>query len=232
MSFVPAHHTNPTFNDALASVGVQLHEMAGLCMKALEEACAALASGDRDQARQIYREDGRINKLEEEVTANVASILARHNPVAHDLHALMGSIKTAQELERLADHAKNIGRRIARLAEHDVEVTCKQEVIDLGCRTREMLTTFIAAIENDDLEQAARAWSMDKGVNDVYHRVMARTLEDKDGDPRVLVNTAFIAKNFERIGDKVKNLAEIAHYQKTGEIVDLDDGGDDEDSGS
>ncbi|MBF2735498.1 MAG: hypothetical protein ISN26_05410 [Betaproteobacteria bacterium AqS2] len=211
MSFVPTHHTNPSFNEALGGVGAQLQEMAELCMNALDEACKSIDSGDREQARAIYAADGRINRLEESVTGSVASILARHNPVAHDLHALMGSLKMSQELERLADHAKNIGRRNARLAERDTEVAFKDMVKDLGRRTRKMFATYLEGIENNDLEKASKAWSMDKGVNSVY----------------TVINTVFIAKNFERIGDKIKNLAEIAHYQKTGEVIDFEEHEDD-----
>ena len=223
MSFVPTHHTNPSFNEALGGVGAQLQEMASLCMAALDEACKSIDSGDREQGRAIYAADVRINQLEESVTGSVASILARHNPVAHDLHALMGSIKLSQELERLADHAKNIGRRNARLAERDTEVAFKDMVQDLGRRTRTMFATYLEAIENNDLDKASKAWSMDKGVNSVYTEIMAKALAGDAEDPRVLINTVFIAKNFERIGDKIKNLAEIAHYQKTGEVVDFED---------
>ena len=43
------------------------------------------------------------------------------------------------------------------------------------------------------------------------------------GDPRTITSCAhllFIAKNLERIGDHATNIAEIIHYEITGEQID------------
>ena len=229
MSFVPTNHTNPGFNEILGIIGAQVTDMANLCEIALATVCQALETNDRELARSIYQRDGAINDLEVQISMSVATALARHNPVAHDLRALMGSVKMAQEFERLADHAKNIGRRIAWLAKYKSKVAFEDDIHQLGAYTHAMLKEFLLAEAANDTDRAVEVWRRDKRVNDTYMRVMERALsgEAKD-EPRVLINSVFIAKNFERIGDKIKNLAEIANFQKTGVNADFDDYFDDE----
>ena len=230
MSFVPTDHTNPGFNALLGTIGNLVTEMSTLCEQALIEACLSIENNDRDLARGISKKDGRINQLEGDITMSVASAIARHNPVAHDLHALMGSVKLAQEFERLADHAKNVGRRNSWLLKMGSEVAFKEQIIELGRNTRDMLHEFLSAETANDMERISVVWHMDSKVNDIYMDIMRKALDgEASDDSRVLINTIFIAKNFERIGDKVKNLAEVVTYQQTGEIVDFDSQGDEAD---
>ena len=228
MSFLPTDHTNPAFREMLVAIGDLVTDMAARCHRALGDACESLKSTDAALAKSVAKRDGAINDLEKEITLSVATAIARHNPVAHDLHALMGSVKLAQEFERMADHSKNIARRTRWLARYGKEVAFKEDMHALGARVLAMLDEFLAAEKSADMAKVAEIWRMDDRVNKTYMGIMERALagENKD-DPRALINTIFIAKNFERIGDKIKNLVEIVSYQQTGEIVDFD--ADDED---
>lgn len=230
MSFVPTAHTNPSFNDALATIGAQMTEMSRLSEASLRDACEALENRDYDLAKGIAGKDGRINGLQSEIILSVATTIAKHNPVAHDLHSLMGSVNLAQELERLADHAKNIGRRYRWLLKMDSDVAFKEEILEISRILREMYREFLSAENSSDMKRISEVWHMDDKVNDIYMSVMKKALAGEASDnPKVLINTIFIAKNFERIGDKIKNLAEVVTYQETGEIVDFDSMDEDED---
>ena len=223
MSFVPTDHTNQQFNEILGKIGHSVSEMASLCEKALGEANDSVKNANFELSRGIAKKDSAINRLEGDIIMSVANAIARHNPVAHDLHSLMGSVKLAQELERLADHAKNIGRRNSWLAKKQKEVAFKDEIIELGERTQVMLREFLSSETSNDMKRMSEVWHMDDKINDIYMSVMRKALDgEASEDSRVLINTIFIAKNYERIGDKVKNLAEIVTYQRTGEIVDFD----------
>lgn len=223
MSFLPITHTNPAFNELVGEIGAQLTEMFTLAETALGQACAALADNDADLARSVVRADGRINELESAITLDVATALARYQPVAHDLHALMGSVKIALELERLADHAKNVCRRVCWLHACHGKASFHADLLRLGNVTVEMLHELIVAEVANDNERSLAVRARDREANDIYHGIMERALagEGRD-DQRVLINSLFVAKNFERVGDKVKNLTEIVHYQRTGENLDFD----------
>ena len=66
-------------------------------------------------------------------------------------------------------------------------------------------------------------WSHDEEVDEHYNSLFRELLTYMMGDPRMISPCAhllFVAKNLERIGDHATNVAEIIHYEITGEEVD------------
>ena len=222
MSFVPALHTNPGFNEQLTGLGAQLTEMVQACQDALEDTCVALDTGSVEAARRVIACDEKINKLENQVSETVAICVARYQPVASDLHALMSSIKAAADLERLGDHAKNICRRLRWMKKHNVTLNSLQpSLLKLGEQVYAMLEEVIAAEEASDMKRCAQIWKMDIDTNEQYKTIMEQIVDKKANYDRLtLINALLIAKNFERIGDKIKNLAEEIYFQKTGDKLE------------
>ena len=62
--------------------------------------------------------------------------------------------------------------------------------------------------------------SEDDEVDEHYNSLFRELLTYMMGDPRTITACAhmlFVAKNLERIGDHATNIAEIVHYEVTGE---------------
>ncbi|MDP3298605.1 MAG: PhoU domain-containing protein, partial [Phenylobacterium sp.] len=73
-----------------------------------------------------------------------------------------------------------------------------------------------------DLERAMSVWTRDDEVDDHYNRLFRELLTYMMGDQRTITACAqllFVAKNLERIGDHATNIAEIIHYEITGDEV-------------
>jgi hypothetical protein len=67
---------------------------------------------DEDEARKIMTADWEIDDMEIRVEEECLKILALHQPVARDLRLIVSIIKINTELERIADIAVNIAKRI------------------------------------------------------------------------------------------------------------------------
>ena len=79
-----------------------------------------------------------------------------------------------------------------------------------------MLDAFAAR----DVERARAVWQRDQEVDEHYDAIFRELLTYMMGDPRTIASCAhllFVAKNLERIGDHATNIAEIIHYEITGE---------------
>ena len=66
-------------------------------------------------------------------------------------------------------------------------------------------------------------WRADEDVDEHYNALFRELLTYMMSDPRTISSCAhllFIGKNLERIGDHATNIAEILHYEITGEEVD------------
>ena len=78
----------------------------------LRQACAILDSGGNDAALALMTSDWEIDDMEIRVEEECLKILALHQPVARDLRLIVSVIKINSELERIADIAVNIAKRI------------------------------------------------------------------------------------------------------------------------
>ena len=88
-------------------------KMGTLAEDRLRRACALLETSDEDLAQALIREDWEIDDMEIRVEEECLKILALHQPVARDLRLIVMIIKINNELERIADIAVNIAKRVA-----------------------------------------------------------------------------------------------------------------------
>jgi phosphate transport system protein len=82
------------------------------------------------------------------------------------------------------------------------------------------LTSVLDAYTRSDLDRALAVWSQDDEVDEHYNSLFREAAHLHDGRPahdHACAHMLFVAKNLERIGDHATNIAEIVHYEITGE---------------
>ena len=83
-------------------------------------------------------------------------------------------------------------------------------------RLRDVLDAYAAG----EIDRAVAVWNTDDEVDEHYNSLFRELLTYMMGDPRTITPGAhllFVAKNLERIGDHATNIAEIVHYEITGD---------------
>jgi len=86
----------------------------------------------------------------------------------------------------------------------------------VSARLKDVLDAFAAR----DIDRARTVWQRDNEVDEHYDSIFRELLTYMMGDPRTIASSAhllFVAKNLERIGDHATNIAELIHYEITGE---------------
>ena len=84
---------------------------------AVDEACAALESGNTGRAIAVVDGDAAINALENEIDEMALSLLVRNQPMAQDLRMVVGALRMVIDLERIGDEAAGIAERSIILRE-------------------------------------------------------------------------------------------------------------------
>ena len=84
---------------------------------AVDEACAALETGNIGRAGAVVDGDSDINALENEIDAMALSIMVRNQPVAQDLRFVVAALRMVIDLERIGDEAASIAERVIILHE-------------------------------------------------------------------------------------------------------------------
>jgi phosphate transport system protein len=190
--------------------------------QAMARASTGLVQRDIDLCAAVIAEDARVNATLLEVRAVSFAALA-DGPDPGELRAILGLLHMASELERMADHCANIariGRELADLPPLTADVDLPRLAATCGEQVRQMLAALIAG----DVSRARDVAARDDLVNRMYHRIVDDLVQlmAENGDT-VFRGTKLViaAQNFERIGDRVTNLAEDLIFLETGQIEEL-----------
>lgn len=184
----------------------------------------ALLRGDTATARDVIKQDHRINEKRYAIENAVLVQMATQQPMAHDLRFLAAILEIIVELERMGDYAKGIGK-ITLLLE---DATIPLPVTDFNKLTQlslVMLHRGLTAFVNDDLFLAEQVPNEDDAIdacyNLIYHKVIASIIVHPDwvDQGNYLM---WAAHNLERLADRVVNICERTVFTCTGETLEFD----------
>jgi phosphate transport system protein len=218
-----AGHIVSSFDEELAGLAGSMAEMGRRADHMVEKSVKALLDADHELARQIIAADLEINALQRDVETRAVALIARRQPMAKDLREIIAAIRIANELERIADLGKNIARRTLLVDSRTIGrhlVDGVQHLAELGQRQlKRALDSYVAR----DVALALQVWRDDDEVDAVHIALFHELLVSMIADPRSIslgTHLLFCAKNIERVGDHVTNIAETVHYLVTGEPLE------------
>lgn len=219
----PINHIVTRFDDELNEIETRLVEMGGLVETQIEKAVRAVVENNKDLADEVRKDEMMVNKLERQIDESVVRFLALRQPMALDLRSAICALKMAGVLERVGDYARSMVQRrsyIHKEFEVDLPFTSIKRMTEMVLR---MLKDGLDAFVERDLERAIAVWQRDEEVDAIYISIFRELLTYMVENPRNItpgMNMLFIAKNLERTGDHVTNMAEQIHFRLTGEALD------------
>jgi phosphate transport system protein len=215
-------HIVTSYEEELNHLTAEVARMGGLAEAQVFDSISAFSRRDTALAESVVERDQRLDVLEVEIERAAIRLIALRQPMAVDLRRTVAAMKIASNLERCGDLAKNIARRSLILAEIDSAGPVTRSIERMGKLVSGRLKDVLDAYTSSELSGAAAVWSRDDEVDEHYESLFRELLTYMMGDPRTITPGAhllFVAKNLERIGDHATNIAEIVHYEITGEQV-------------
>jgi phosphate transport system protein len=198
--------------------------MGGLAEAQLANAIEAIAKRDGKLAEAAIGSDERVDKIQQTIEEQALKVLALRQPLAIDLRATLAAIKIANELERIGDLAKNIGKR-ALVLNREPPIRLTQSLARMGRQTLAQLKMVLDAYSDRDAEAARNVWRHDEEIDELYNSLFRELLTYMMEDPRTIglcTHLLFIAKNMERAGDHATNIAETVYHMVTGSYMRID----------
>jgi phosphate transport system protein len=212
-------HTVKAFDDDINTLRALIAEMGGLTEDAIDNAIKALSTHDTALARQVVLGDKRIDELDAQIEKLVVQTIALRAPMADDLREIIAVLRISNVVERMADYAKNIAKRV-----ETVTGSAKLEPLALlpsmAQIAREMVKGALDAFVARDPVRALQIIERDRAVDDFYNAIFRTMVTFMMENPKMIsesTHVMFIAKNLERIGDHATNIAEMVHYIVLGE---------------
>lgn len=208
-------HTAKAFDVDLQELTRMVAEMGGLAERQIADAVDALARRDADRAQRTVAGDPSIDALQAEIEEKAVLTIARRQPMAVDLREIVGALRVSNDLERIGDLAKNIGKRVLALDGEFHPPKLIRGVEHMGALVLTQLKEVLDSYAGHDLKKAMVVWNGDEEIDAMCTSLFRELLTYMMEDPRNItfcIHLMFCAKNIERMGDHATNIAETVHY--------------------
>ncbi len=203
-------HISKAFDGSLAALHIGVVEMGGLVLDQVREAARAYTDWDPRPSELVLTREPAVNDYEKRLGAEQLALLARRQPVAGDLRAIISMSKVAAELERAGDEAKKIARAVIRHEPPQPGAGTTRDVRHLGLLAVNLLRLALESFDLLDPVVAAEVIARDEELDEEYasglRRLMSRAMEDGRIFGMAL-EAAFVLKSLERVGDHARNIA-------------------------
>ena len=225
MANIGKDHIVSSYNDELVALAQTIAEMGGQVEVAIENGTKALLKLDRELADVTIIADQRIDDMQRRIDDMAVSMIARRQPMASDLRAIITSIHVAADLERVGDMAKQLARRSLKLEGMSLQPTFYNGVKNMTALVLRQIKESLDAYSNRDSARAIEVCNRDDEVDAMHTSLFRELLTYMMEDPRNITpctHLLFCAKSLERIGDHATNIAERAYYLQTGKQLTTD----------
>lgn len=194
----------------LDEAGQALAQMARLAGHALSQATEALLEGDLRLAESVISGDRAIDALYHQLDVLMPDAMARRQPRAQDLRALVTALRMAADLERMGDLARHIAT-VARMRFPDCAVP--DEMRDVFARMSEvgasLAQTVAKIVETKDVTGADALAARDDIVDRLHRGVFTALLTAEEPYPmQTAIDVTLLSRYFERFADHAVSVAQ------------------------
>ncbi len=220
---MPTEHSSKQYDLDLEAIRSKVLLMGGLVENQFRDAMVCFRTVDAAQAEHVIKADEEVNRLEVALDDICSHLIVKRQPAANDLRTVMATIKVITDLERIGDEATKIARAAKTIQERGVATVNHYETVRVIANSAaELLHDALDAFARLDEKQAAGLIAADQLIDHEFRTIMRNLITFMMEDPRTIsaaLDTLWVAKAIERIGDHAKNIAEYVIYVVEGKDI-------------
>ncbi len=222
MNSTHSEHILRSYDKELGRLKGEIVHMGEIAVAQIAAAMDVIERRDSRAAERVIANDDAIDQLEASVSNDVLMLLAKRQPMARDLREVMAALRIASDIERIGDYAANLAKRSIAL-NLTAAIPPVHNLPTLAETASGMLTDVLKAYRVSNEKMARTVWDRDVDLDSLYTSLFRESLTYMMEDARNITpatHVLFMAKNIERIGDHVTNIAENIWFLVTGQSLD------------
>ena len=209
------------FQDELDSVSQTLFDLSVMVSDSMARATTSLMTKDLKLAEEVITSDEKIDTVQHDLDARIIDIIARQQPVASDLRALVTALRMSADLERMGDLAHHVAKLVRlRHPESAVPAELLALVEVIGETAEKIATKTGVVISTRDVALAAQV-EKDDDVMDELHRKLISALVEPSWPHGVetAIDLTLLGRYYERYADHAVSVARRVIFLVTGKFA-------------
>jgi phosphate transport system protein len=168
--------------------------------------------------QRLIESDDETDALTLDVEERCFMLLARQQPMAGDMRAIVTAIRLTSEIERSGDLMVNVGKATRRLFPAEIPPQLRGLLQTMSAEAVRLYQLAMDAYADGDANLAAALDDMDDRLDEIHKDYIQAILElyADARDVQTAVQLALVGRYYERIGDHAVNIGERVSYMVTG----------------
>lgn len=213
-------HIVASFDEDMKQLENLFLTMGTLVNEQLKAGTRALRKEDRTLAKEVIKQSRQLTNLETEVNELAIEILALRQPFATDLRHVIMTQKSAGHFARIGALTRNMAKRTNTITKAEADTGPIQTLIQMSDLVQAMVQDVLQAYKDRDVVLAKKIREQDSNVdlshNAIFREMLTYMMEDARNISGCM-HVLFMAKNIERMGDYVADIAKEIIYMATGD---------------
>ena len=209
------------FQDELDSVSQTLFELSVMVSDSMARATKSVLTKDLKLAEEVITSDEKIDTVQHDLDARIIDIIARQQPVASDLRALVTALRMSADLERMGDLAHHVAK-LVRLRHPasavPAELLALVEVI--GETAEKIATKTGVVISTRDVALAAQVEKDDDEMDELHRKLISTLVEPSwPHGVETAIDLTLLGRYYERYADHAVSVARRVIFLVTGKFA-------------
>ena len=209
------------FQDELDGISQSLVNLTEMVSISMSKATLAMLKSDLKLAEEVITNDLIIDEFQHEIDNRIIDIIARQQPVASDLRALVTALRMGSDLERMGDLAEHVAK-LARRRHPECAVPAEliATVTAMGEAAEKITKKTSTVISNRDIELALQV-DKDDDVMDRLHRELIAILIEPvwEHGIEVAIDLTLLGRYYERFADHAVSVSRRVYFLVTGKYA-------------
>ena len=207
-----------SFHHQLDEIRRDLLRLSARVIEVISRGTDALLDLDLAAAQEIIDADDSIDILTLDIEERCFTVLARQQPMASDMRAVVTAIRLTSEIERSGDLMVNVAKATRRIYGTDIPPRLRLLLTSMAEEAVRLYGLAMDAYADGDGDLGAALDDMDDRLDRLHEQYIQAILELHDDvrDVSAAVQLALIGRYYERIGDHAVNIGQRVRYMATG----------------
>jgi phosphate transport system protein len=185
------------------------------------KASKALQTADLKLAEEVIATDIKIDDYQHDLDARIIDIIARQQPVASDLRALVTALRMSADLERMGDLSHHIAK-VARLRHPNSAIPndLLLAFTEMGHVAEKLATKVATVITTRDTDMALQVEKDDDEMDELHKKVISGIIGSNPVlSLDVAIDLTLLGRYYERFADHAVSVARRVYFLVKGEFA-------------
>jgi phosphate transport system protein len=209
------------FQDELDNVSQSLVDLTTMVSASVVKASKAFQTADLNLAEEVIATDIKIDDYQHDLDARIIDIIARQQPVASDLRALVTALRMSADLERMGDLSHHIAK-VARLRHPNSAIPndLLLAFTEMGHVAEKLATKVATVITTRDTDMALQVEKDDDEMDVLHKKVISGIIGSNPVlSLDVAIDLTLLGRYYERFADHAVSVARRVYFLVKGEFA-------------